>query len=161
MNIEEAIAEIQQPRSRFQLIHFVLGQHDTPEMRFYQLCLELQDMKHKLALAEIQVKKSEIEIKRLLETGDDLDALDAEEKLLELGKKEAIKKGMDAVFGEDDNFVSPYETASVDYDEYKMGMGGTTAQGGVIDFPGAIKSADPATISYLWKQRMNSYVGKA
>jgi len=83
------------------------------------------------------------------------------EKLLELGKKEAIKKGMDAVFGEDDNFVSPYETASVDYDEYKMGMGGTTAQGGVIDFPGAIKSADPATISYLWKQRMNSYVGKA
>ena len=83
------------------------------------------------------------------------------EKLLELGKKEAIKEGMDAVFGEDDNFVSPYETASVDYDEYKMGMGGTTAQGGVIDFPGAIKSADPATISDLWKQRMNSYVGKA
>ena len=83
------------------------------------------------------------------------------EKLFEYGKKEALKKGMDAVFGEDDNFVSPYETASVDYDEYKMGMGGTTAQGGVIDFPGAIKSADPATISYLWKQRMNSYVGKA
>ena len=68
---------------------------------------------------------------------------------------------MDAVFGEDDNFVSPYETASVDYDEYKMGMGATTAQGGVIDFPGAIKSADPQTIAYLWKQRMNSYVGKA
>ena len=82
------------------------------------------------------------------------------EKLLELGKKEAIKKGMDAVFGEDDDFISPYETASVDFDEYKMGMGGTTAQSGVIDFPGAIKSADPATISYLWKQRMNSYVGK-
>ena len=93
MNIEEAIAEIQQPRSRFQLIHFVIGQHDTPEMRFYQLCLELQDMKHKLALAEIQVKKSEIEIKRLLETGDDLDALDAEEKILELGQTKIVMQG--------------------------------------------------------------------
>ena len=30
MNIREAIEEIQQPRSRYQLIHFVLGQHDTP-----------------------------------------------------------------------------------------------------------------------------------
>ncbi len=32
MNIHDAIAEVQQPRSRYQLVHFVLGQHDTPEM---------------------------------------------------------------------------------------------------------------------------------
>jgi hypothetical protein len=80
MNITEAIAEIQQPRSRFQLIHFVIGQHDTPEMRFYQLCLELQDMGYKLRLAQLGVRKAEIEIARLLETGDEIDAIEAEEK---------------------------------------------------------------------------------
>jgi len=80
MNIAEAIAEIQQPRSRFQLVHFVIGQHDTPEMRFYQLCLELQDMGHKLRLAHLGIRKAEIEIARLLETGDELDAIEAEEK---------------------------------------------------------------------------------
>ena len=57
-SIEDAIAEIQQPRSRYQLIHFVIGQHDTPEMRYYQLMLELQDTGYKLRLAEIGLKKS-------------------------------------------------------------------------------------------------------
>jgi hypothetical protein len=37
--IEQAIAEVQQPRSRFQLERFVLGQHATPEMRYYQTVL--------------------------------------------------------------------------------------------------------------------------
>ena len=80
MNITEAIAEIQQPRSRYQLIHFVIGQHDTPEMQFYQLCIELQDMGYKLRMAQIGVRKAGVEIRRLLETGDELDALEAEEK---------------------------------------------------------------------------------
>ena len=78
MNITEAIAEVQQPRSRFQLVHFVIGQHDTPEMRFYQLCLELQDMGYKLRLAQLSIRKTDIEIARLLETGDELDAIEAE-----------------------------------------------------------------------------------
>ena len=80
MNITDAITEVQQPRSRFQLVHFVIGQHDTAEMRFYQLCLELQDMGCKLRMAQIGVRKAEVEIRRLLETGDELDALEAEEK---------------------------------------------------------------------------------
>ena len=93
MNIAEAIAEIQQPRSRFQLIHFVIGQHDTPEMRFYQLCLELQDMGLKLRLAQINVRKGEIEIARLLETGDELDALEAEEKQVGLEQTQIVMRG--------------------------------------------------------------------
>jgi hypothetical protein len=52
-DIEKAIAEIQQPRSRFQLERFVLGQHPTPEMQYYQTCIELQDMLYKYKLAEI------------------------------------------------------------------------------------------------------------
>ena len=93
MNIQDAIAEIQQPRSRYQLIHFVIGQHDTPEMRFYQLCLELQDMGFKLRTAQLSVRKTEIEIARLLETGDELDAIEAEEKEVGLEQTRIVMRG--------------------------------------------------------------------
>ena len=93
MNIHDAITEIQQPRSRYQLVHFVLGQHDTPEMQFYQLMLELQDMGYKLRMAELNVRKTEVEITRLLETGDELDALEAEEKQVGLEQTQIVMKG--------------------------------------------------------------------
>ena len=93
MNIRDAIAEVQQPRSRYQLVHFVLGQHDTPEMRFYQLCLELQDMGYKLRMAQLNVKKTEIEIARLVATGDDLDAIEAEEKQVGLEQTRIVMRG--------------------------------------------------------------------
>ena len=93
MNITEAITEVQQPRSRFQLIHFVLGQHDTPEMQFYQLCIELQDMGYKLRIAKLGIRKAEIEIARLLETGDELDAIEAEEKQVGLEQTRIIMGG--------------------------------------------------------------------
>ena len=93
MDIGDAIAEVQQPRSRYQLVHFVIGQHDTPEMRFYQLCLELQDMGHKLRMAQLGVRKAEIEIARLLETGDELDAIEAEEKQVGLEQTQIVMRG--------------------------------------------------------------------
>ena len=93
MNIRDAIAEVQQPRSRYQLVHFVLGQHDTPEMQFYQLCIELQDMGYKLRMAELNVKKTEVEIARLVETGDELDAIEAEEKQVGLEQTQIVMKG--------------------------------------------------------------------
>jgi hypothetical protein len=81
--IESAIAEVQQPRSRFQLERFVLGQHATDEMKYYQTLIELQDSIYKYKLAQINVKKSELKIARLRSTKDDLDELKAQE--LELG----------------------------------------------------------------------------
>jgi predicted transcriptional regulator len=81
--IEKAIAEVQQPRSRFQLERFVLGQHATPEMKYYQTVIELQDAIYKYKLAQINVKKSELKIARLRSTKDELDELKAQE--LELG----------------------------------------------------------------------------
>lgn len=81
--IEKAIAEVQQPRSRFQLERFVLGQHSTAQMQYYQVCLELQDMIYKYKLAEINQKKTELKISRLRQTKDELDELKAQE--LELG----------------------------------------------------------------------------
>ena len=81
--IEKAIAEVQQPRSRFQLERFVLGQHATPEMQYYQTVIELQDMIYKYKLAQIGVKKAELKIAKLRATGDELDELKAQE--VELG----------------------------------------------------------------------------
>jgi FMN phosphatase YigB (HAD superfamily) len=81
--IDKAIAEVQQPRSRFQLERFVLGQHSTPEMQYHQTVIELQDAIYKYKLAVISVKKSELKIARLRATGDELDELKAQE--IELG----------------------------------------------------------------------------
>ena len=81
--INKAIAEVQQPRSRFQLERFVLGQHSTPEMQYYQTVLELQDAIYKYKLAVISVKKAELKIAKLRATGDELDELKAQE--VELG----------------------------------------------------------------------------
>jgi hypothetical protein len=81
--IDKAIAEVQQPRSRFQLERFVLGQHATPEMQYYQTVIELQDMIYKYKLAQIGVKKAELKIAKLRATGNELDELKAQE--VELG----------------------------------------------------------------------------
>lgn len=82
-DIEKAIAEVSQPRSRFQLEKFVLGQHATPEMQYYQICLELQDMIYKLRLAELDKQKNQIKIERLRSTGDQIDEIKAQK--IELG----------------------------------------------------------------------------
>ena len=93
MELDDAIREVQQPRSRYQLIHFVIGQHDTPEMRFYQLMLEIQDTAYKLRMAELGVRKAEVEITRLLATGDEIDAIEAEEKRVGLEQTEIVMGG--------------------------------------------------------------------
>ena len=83
MDLNDAIAQIQQPRSRYQLERFVLGQHDTVEMQFYQCVIELNDMLHKYKLAEVNKVRMEREIARL-EKSDDEDAdLDLREKQIE------------------------------------------------------------------------------
>jgi hypothetical protein len=82
--IELAIAEVQQPRSRFQLERFVIGQHATPEMQYYQTCIELQDMIYKYKLAEINVQKAELKISKLRKTGDEMNELKAQERELGL-----------------------------------------------------------------------------
>lgn len=76
-NLDQAIAEIQQARSNFQINYFVIGQHHTPEMQYYQLLLELNDMlyKHKTALVDVQIQ--ELKIKNLREIGDEMSLLEA------------------------------------------------------------------------------------
>lgn len=82
-DILDYIREVQQPRSRFQIERFVLGQHETIEMQFYQLCLELQASIFAIKRVELDIKRAKLKASRLRETGDELDALDAED--IELG----------------------------------------------------------------------------
>lgn len=93
MDIPRAIAEIQQSRSEFQLRHFVIGQHDTPEMQFYQCCIELQDMEARLAHATLARRRTEIQIDRLRKSGDELDEVDADIKELELRQQRLAEIG--------------------------------------------------------------------
>jgi hypothetical protein len=77
-----ALAEIQKPRSRFQLEKFVLGQHDTDEQRYKQTLLEIQNLVFTIRAIRLELKKTEIEASRLKATGDEIDAIDAELKEL-------------------------------------------------------------------------------
>jgi hypothetical protein len=116
--IEKAIAEVQQPRSRFQLERFVLGQHATPEMRYYQTCIELQDAIHKYKLAVLGVKKEEVKIAKLRSTGDELDELKAQTRELELGQAAlamiGAKREMEHLVEIFDSFEHKYTRAEIE-----------------------------------------------
>lgn len=71
-------------RTRFQLQNFVIGQHDTKPMQWRQLLLEVQDILYKIRCAEIAQAKNHIEYERLIKTEDPIDALDAEQKQLDM-----------------------------------------------------------------------------
>jgi hypothetical protein len=91
--IYDALAEIQKPRTRFQLEHFVVGQHDTDAQQYKQVLLELQSALYTYRVAVLQVQRVEIEIKRLKDSGDDLDAIDAKIKTIELEKNNIAMLG--------------------------------------------------------------------
>lgn len=116
--INEAIAEVQQPRSRFQLERFVLGQHATEEMRYYQTVIELQDSIYKYKMALLGVKKAQIKIDRLRATGDELDELKAQEVELGLSQTQFAMLGAEremkdllAIF---DTFQHKYTRAEIE-----------------------------------------------
>lgn len=86
----DAIREVQQPRSQFQLERFVVGQHDTFEMQYYQCLLEIQSLVSAYRVSQLEARKTEIEISKLLTTGDEIDAINAEIKSINL---EQVRNG--------------------------------------------------------------------
>lgn len=75
----EKIAQdyIVRERSNYQLRYFVVGQHDTPEMQYRQILMEVKALVTKIRMAELQVEKQRIKIERL--SDDPLDQIKAEE----------------------------------------------------------------------------------
>jgi hypothetical protein len=63
-------------RSDYQLLHFVIGQHDTPHMRYRQILLEVKSLITKIRLAELDVKKQQIKLDAL--TDEPLNQIKAE-----------------------------------------------------------------------------------
>jgi hypothetical protein len=80
-------------RTRYELRHFVIGQHDTLEMQYRQLLIEAQDLGYKIRMAELDCEKKKIKIHKLLSTGDPVDSIKAEQKKLALQLTERTLAG--------------------------------------------------------------------
>ena len=90
-----AMAEIQQPRSPFQLEKFVINQHSTPEMQYSQCVTEIQALYYTIKTVTLDMKIQELKAKRLLDTGDEIDALEAQK--IELGLEQTRLVGIGAI----------------------------------------------------------------
>ena len=81
-----AICAIQQPRTNFQLKHFVVGQHDTEPRRWMQCVLELQIKLQNLKRAAINRRKINRKIAAFAARGDEESADEA--ALLQIDRDE-------------------------------------------------------------------------
>jgi hypothetical protein len=89
MNIQEKVKAIKQSRSKYQIEKFVIGQHHSPEMQYYQLCLEVESVLNSIAETELRIRKVKAEAEELKSTGKESDAIEAEIKLLSIENLEA------------------------------------------------------------------------
>jgi len=71
-------------RTKFQIEHFVLREHDCPERKFLQLITELKSLRDGAVIDWLEQKKLQIEIDRLLKTGDEIDEIEATKKQFNL-----------------------------------------------------------------------------
>jgi hypothetical protein len=83
-DIQLSLAEVQMPRTRYQLEHFVIGAHDTPEMQFVQVCRELEALHYTIKEVAMSVRKTEYEIEDLRDKGDRISQVEADIKELGL-----------------------------------------------------------------------------
>lgn len=88
MKIEAAIKEIRQSRSRYQLEKFVLGQHHSPEMQYYQLVLEASGLISAIKESELIIEKLRAEADELRETGKKSKIVKAKMKELQAEEQE-------------------------------------------------------------------------
>ena len=85
MKLQKAVETTILPsRTRYQLRHFVAGQHETPAAQYKQIIIEAERLAYDIAMAELDCKRKQIQIERLIKTGDELDAIEAEENRLGL-----------------------------------------------------------------------------
>jgi hypothetical protein len=73
-----------QSRSNYQLQKFVVGQHDTPEMRFRQIIIEAKDLLYKIQRNELGIEIKKRKIQKLLASKDEVKHLKAAQLQLDL-----------------------------------------------------------------------------
>jgi hypothetical protein len=69
-------------RSDYQLKHFVVGQHDTPEMRYRQILLEAKDLIFKIKNAELSLEITRRKIDKLEASDKETDHIKAQQRRL-------------------------------------------------------------------------------
>jgi hypothetical protein len=69
-------------RSDYQLKHFVIGQHDTPEMRYRQILLEAKDLIFKIKNAELSLEITRRKIDKLEASDKETDHIKAQQRRL-------------------------------------------------------------------------------
>lgn len=102
-----AMAEIQQPRSPFQIEKFVINQHATTEMQYYQCVTEIQTLYYTIKTVTLDMQILEIKMSRLRKTGDEIDELEAQK--IEIGLEQTRLVGIGA-FRELDTLLSIFES---------------------------------------------------
>lgn len=112
MNIQAAIKEIQQSRSRYQLEKFVIGQHDSPEMQYYQLCTEANGTINSIKETELRIEKIKAEAEELKETGKKSDSIEAQIKELAVPELETQLIGQRRELAFMEELFSQYENYS-------------------------------------------------
>jgi hypothetical protein len=91
--IVATFAEVNQPRSRFQLKNFVVNAHPTPEMQYYQIITEIQALYYNIKEVSLDLQKKQIEIDRLRQTGDEIDEIEAQIKELGIEQTKVVGVG--------------------------------------------------------------------
>ena len=102
-----AMAEIQQARSPFQIEKFVINQHQTIEMQYYQCVTEIQALYYTIKTVTLDMQISEIKMSRLRKTNDEIDELEAQK--LELGLEQTRLVGIGA-YRELDTLLGIFES---------------------------------------------------
>jgi regulator of replication initiation timing len=92
-DIQLSLTEVQMPRTRYQLEHFVIGAHDTLEMQFVQVCRELEALHYTIKEVAMQVRKTEYEIEDLRDKGDRISQVEADIKELGLERTRLVAIG--------------------------------------------------------------------
>jgi hypothetical protein len=173
-----AMAEVQQSRSDFQIEKFVVNQHDTDEMRYQQTVIELQQLYYTIKTVSLEMKKTEIEIKKLRATGDEVDEIDAQIKELGLEQTRLVGIGafreLDVLMNIYNSFEHKYtraeiEAAQPDYWNKRLSrqatleaIGGSQAQAAHLDSLrqiGALEMAPEGGIRAV-SQEMQQITGK-
>lgn len=63
--LQQAFLEIQQPRTDFEIEHYVVGQHDTPAKQYAQCVLEMQIIYDNIRRANLNKKRVNLELQKL------------------------------------------------------------------------------------------------
>jgi hypothetical protein len=135
MNLERYTTQTVIPsRSRYQLRQFVIGAHDTAPMQWRQILIEAQDLAYKIRMAELDCDRKRIEIERLLNTNDQLDFIEAEEKRLGLTLTERTLQGAHLELGwlqELADEVGPHTIDEIEADQHNYWTARLNRQAGL------------------------------